>query len=73
MQDILSALEQQAIANRKGDYYMASAAAESKVGKIVCFVDFSWKNKNSRAKHVHVRYDLNGKRIAKAELAARLA
>lgn len=66
------ALKQQAIANRRGDYYMASVVEETSIGRVSCFVNFSHHNRNSHDKHVHTRFELNGKRIAGEKLAALL-
>lgn len=63
------ALKQQAIANRRGDYYMSSAVEQASVGRVTCIVDFKHRNRNSHQNHVHTRFELNGKRIAGDKLA----
>lgn len=57
-------LKEQAIANRRGDYYMSSAGADLDVGRVACFVDFEKRNRFKLDKHVCARFELNGKRIA---------
>lgn len=78
MSKTLVTLIETAIANRRtvtsgagcvGLAYMSSAVVETSIGKIVCFVDFTHRNANSNNKHIHVRFDLNGKRAKRAELA----
>lgn len=49
-------------------YYLSSEAMETSIGRVVCFIDHTHKNRNSNAKHDHSRFDLNGKRIARAKL-----
>ena len=64
---------EQAIANRKNDYFMSSAGFDSKVGRVACFVDFRKSNPNSLGKHVAARFNLNGKVISRANLEKALA
>lgn len=73
MHATLVSLKEQAITNRRGDYYMSSAVLESECGRVACFVDFTHHNANSLNKHVHTRFELNGKRIAADALGKLLA
>lgn len=66
--ETLNTLKQAAIANRQNGFFMASAVTETSIGKIACIVDFTHRNANSDNKHVHARYELNGKRIAAEKL-----
>jgi hypothetical protein len=62
------ALKEQAISNRRGDYFMSGAIAQTAIGKVVCFVDFKKRNRNSLENHVCTRFQLNGKPIKAEEL-----
>jgi len=80
----LEALEQAAAANRRPisredarlSIYSA-AEAHSRIGRIVCSVDHAHGNPGMvsagrRGNHLHTTFSLNGKRISKAALIAKL-
>ena len=75
--ETLSALIVQADANRRvvdgRPYFISSAVAETSIGRVVCFRDYSRCNPNSIDKHVASNFKLDGKVISRANLLAALA
>lgn len=70
----LQDLIERALANAAArKYWLGSAEAQTSAGRVVCFADTRKSNPRARGDHVCVRFDLNGKRISRANLEKLLA